>query len=81
MPSDEKNFVDPPGPMPIAPRAKRAALAEPDYLVRFNPQEMNREADMHFLRRRFRDRDGGGAHERASARRLASFQTDRATKG
>jgi len=37
MPSHEKNFVDPPGPMPIAPRAKRAGLAEMDYLVPPNP--------------------------------------------
>jgi len=33
VPADEKNFVDLPASMPIAPRAKRAALAEPDYLV------------------------------------------------
>src|SRR6266581_2577255 len=80
MPSHAKNFIGPPGPMPVAPRAERAALAEPDYLVRFNPQEMNRETDVHFLRWRFRDRDGR-AHGRASARRMGSFQTDRATKG
>src|SRR6266704_319109 len=79
MPSHENNFIDPPGPIPRAPGAERAAFAEPDYLVRFNPQEMNRETDVHFLRWRFRDRDGR-AHGRASARRLASFQTDRATK-
>jgi len=50
MPTDEKNLVDLPTPMPVASCAKRARLAQPDHLIRFDPQEMSREADVHFLR-------------------------------